>query len=480
MTEGPEGGQKPQEGTPPPETQWQPSNQPAADGGSLWQQPNPAGGSGPQWQQPPPPAGAGWSPPPAHGLPGGPPGPNGPSYPGGPGGPGYPGGPGGFGPPGGPPVGAPVGAPPWAGAQPQPYGFGAPQAPKKNGATVGIVVGALVVILLIVVVVVSVTGSGGDDPAKTSGKTAAEAGQALGKAAGLSYTGTYGGGPATFSVTKAGTARGTYSAHSTQVSRVDIGGSTYLKAGSGFWTAEGEASTSAKKADNTWAKAPPSAIDLKLADLSPSALATILGGAGDDPSARRTSLSGTPVIKMTVRETTYYIATSGHRLMRIEGTAGADPYALNVTTLEASGMGPVFTRLRTDVQALAGAYDPAITMIPVGKIEFGGCTEAGCTVHGKVMPSAPGASTGTIRVTMNARFWGSGATVSTCSGSASAKPSHRTTVTCRTSGKAWKSWYGAHRGRFTIHASSTFAATVNSSSDVNALMGKLSQEQQGG
>ncbi len=472
MTEGPEGGQRP-EGSPPPETQqWQPPNQPAAEGGSPWQQPNqpssghPSGGNGPQWQQPPPPAGAGWPPPPGPGLPGGHTGPNGPSYPGGPGGPGGPG-----------PYGGP---PPWGAGPPQPYGFGPPQQPKKkSGATVGIVVGALVVILLLVVVVVSVTGSG-DDPAKTSGKTAAQAGQALGKASGLSYTGTYGGGPANFSVTKAGTARGTYSAHSTQVSRVDIGGTTYLKAGSGFWTAEGETSTSAGKADGKWAKAPANAVDLKLSDLSPSALATILGGAGNDPDAQKTSLSGTSVIKMTVRETTYYIAKSGHRLVRIEGTAGADSYALNVTTLEPSAMGQVFTQLRTDVQALAGAYDPAITMIPVGKIEFGSCTESGCTVHGKVMPSASGTSPGTIRVTMNARFWGSGATVSTCSGSGSGTPSQETTVSCRTSSSAWKKWYRSHKGRFTIHASSTFAATVNSSSDVSTLMGRLSQEQQGG
>jgi hypothetical protein len=57
--------------------------------------------------------------------------------------------------------------------------------------------------------------------------------------------------------------------------------------------------------------------------------------------------------------------------------------------------------------------------------------------------------------------------------------SHETTISCRTSGSKWTSWYRSHNGRFTVHARSTFDATVNSSSDVNDLLTKLQQEQQG-
>jgi hypothetical protein len=142
-------------------------------------------------------------------------------------------------------------------------------------------------------------------------------------------------------------------------------------------------------------------------------------------------------------------------------------------------MAPVFAQLRSDVQGLKDVFDPDLTMLPMGKIQFGSCGEPGCTVRGTVMASSLGTSTASVHVTMNARFWGDGPTVSTCSGSGTTTPSHQTTISCRTSGGAWTSWYRSHNGRFTIHASSTFDATVNSSSDVNNLLSKLSQEQQG-
>jgi hypothetical protein len=333
----------------------------------------------------------------------------------------------------------------------------------------------------LIVIVVAVSGGGGDDPKKTSGKAAAQAGQALGQAAGATYTGTYGGSQATFNVTKAGSAHGSYTSHGSPVTRVDVGDSTYIKAESSFWSAQGQSSTAADKADGKWAKAPDSAADLKLADFSPAKLSQVLQQAGNDPRAVNTPAGSKPAIKMTVSETTYYISKSSpHRLLRVEGTAGSDSYALDVKSLEGAAMGPVFSQLRSDVQDLKNAYDPAITMLPMGKIKFGSCTESGCTVNGSVMPSSVGGSTSSVHITMNARFWGDGPTVSTCKGTGDTTPSHQTTISCRTSGGSWSSWYRSHSGRFTIHASSTFDATVNSSSDVNDLLSKLSQEQQGG
>jgi hypothetical protein len=445
MSMGPEGGHGDQGGQ---------GSQPGQPG------PWPPPGNTPQWQQQGPPPGGGW--------PGSPPGPAGPGGPGGPGG--LPGGPG--------------GPPPWGTGPGQPYGYGPPpqQPRKKGGAGVLLAIGGGVLALIIlVVIVVAVSGGSGDDPKKTSGKAAAQAGQALGKAGGASYTGTYGGSQATFSVTKAGSAHGSYSSHGSPVSRVDIGDATYIKADSSFWSAQGQSSTAADKADGKWAKAPDSASDLKLADLSPTKLAQVLQQAGNDPQAVNTPAGSTPAIKMTVSETTYYISKSSpHRLLRVEGTAGSDSYALDVKPLSgAAAMGPVFSQLRSDVQNLKNAYDPAISMLPMGKIQFGSCSESGCTVRGSVMPSSVAGSTSSVHVTMNARFWGDGPTVSTCKGTGTTTPSHQTTISCRASGGSWTSWYRSHNGRFTIHASSTFDATVNSSGDVNELLGKLSQEQQG-
>jgi hypothetical protein len=344
------------------------------------------------------------------------------------------------------------------------------------------VAGGVVALIVLVVIVVAVSGGSGDDPKKTSGKSAAEAGQALGQAAGAAYTGTYGGSQATFYVTKAGSAHGSYTAHSSKVTRVDVDGTTYIKADSSFWSAEGQSSSVADKADGKWAKASDSSQDLKLADFSPAKLAQVLQQAGNDPLAVNTPAGSTPAIKMTVSETTYYISKSSpHRLLRVEGTSGTDSYALDVKTLtDAAAMSPVFGQLRADVQGLKDAYDPSINMLPMGKIQFGSCNASGCTVRGSVMPSSGDTSTSSVHITMNARFWGDGPTVSTCKGSSNTTPSHQTTVGCRTSGGSWSSWYNAHSGRFTIHASSSFTATVNSSGDVSGMLSKLSQEQQGG
>ncbi|HEY0690789.1 MAG TPA: hypothetical protein VGD71_17320, partial [Kribbella sp.] len=235
-------------------------------------------------------------------------------------------------------------------------------------------------------------------------------------------------------------------------------------------------------ADGKWSKAPASAADLKLSELSPTKVAQVLQQAGNDPLAENTPAGSTPAIKMTVSETTYYISKSqSHRLLRLEGTAGSDSYALDVKPLsDATAMTPVFSQLRSDVQALKDAYDPSINMLPMGKIQFGSCSESGCTVKGSVMPSSTGTSSSSVHITMNARFWGDGPTVSTCKGSGTTTPSHQTTISCRTGGGSWSSWYNAHSGRFTIHARSSFTATVNSSGDVSGMLSKLSQEQQGG
>lgn len=444
MSMGPEGGQPGQPGSWPP----------------------PPGGA-PQWQQPGPPPGGGW--------------PGGPVAPGGPGGPGMPPGPIG---PGGPGAPGPGGPPPWGSGPLPPYGYGPPPQPGKKGGAGGALAigGGVLALIVVIVLVVALGGGSGDDPKKTSGKAAAQAGQALDGASGISYTGTFGGSQATFNVTKAGSAHASYTTHNSPVTRVDVGDSIYIKSDSAFWSAAGQSSAAAGKAAGKWTKAPDSATDLKLADFSPAKLSQVLQQAGDDPDAIETPAGTTPAIKMSVNETTYYISKSTpHRLLRIEGVSGSDSYSLDVKPLTGAGeMTPVFSQLRGDVQGLKNAYDPSIDLLPMGRIKFGSCTESGCTVSGSVMPSSVGSSTHSVHVTMNARFWGTGSTISTCKGTGTTTPSQETRITCRTSGGSWTSWYRSHNGRFTIHASSTFDATVNDSHDVNDLLSKLSQEQQGG
>ncbi|MCO5967953.1 hypothetical protein [Actinoallomurus soli] len=404
------------------------------------------------------------------------------------GGPGpYPGSPTGLGPwenPGGPP-GPPGGPQGWSGGQgwgaPQPYQYGPPpRAKKSKGVLISVLAGAGVVFVVLAVVGVVALGRSGDDPKTTSGKAAREAGHAIGQAAGVTLTGTYGGSRATFSVTKAGSARGTFSASGSQVSRVDVGGTTYLKANSGYWNDQGLDSDDAEKASGTWTKAPDDITTLNLADLAPARLSSVLGQAANDPLAARTTVNGVQALKVRVGARTYYITKSApRRVLRLEGASGSDQYVFDVKALSSAGAGEVFSGLRTDVQALKDAYDPDLTVLPLSRLQFGSCTESSCTVRADVKATSLHDSTGGVRVSMKIKFSGAtdGAAVSTCTDTASTKMDTQVRLSCRTSGGTWSSWYRSHVGRFTIHATPSFSGTVNTASDVNGLLAKLTQEQ---
>ncbi|MEV0408482.1 hypothetical protein [Actinoallomurus sp. NPDC050550] len=441
--------------------------------------------------------------------------PSGPApYPGGPGGPGpyaenpsgpapYPGGPGGPGPyaenpsgpapyPGipagsGPYAGQPGGPPGWGGGQPwgvppQPYGFGPQPAKKSKGPLIAVLAGGGALLVLLAVIVVVALSGPDDNPKTTSGKAANKAGQALGQAAGVTLTGTYDGGQSTFSVTKAGSVRGTYTAGGSQVTRLDVGGTTYLKTDRTFWAAQGGLSADrAAKADGKWTKAPDDLARLNLADLSPARLASALRGAMNDPLAVRTTVNGVKAIKMRTGPRTYYISKSEpRRLLRVEGFSGSQRYTFDVAALPAASITTVFTALRSDVQGLANAYDPDLTVLPVSKVQFGSCGEAGCTVRADIRATTVSDSSGAVHVTMKVAFSGGGGTVSTCTDAVSTSVNRQTSLSCRTSGGDWSSWYRSHNGRFTVHAKANFDATVNSSADVNGLLGKLAQEQRTG
>ncbi|WP_460336113.1 hypothetical protein [Actinoallomurus acanthiterrae] len=415
-------------------------------------------------------------------------------YPGGPGGPGsyaenpsgpttpYPGTPAGS----GPYAGQPGGPPGWGGGQPwgvpQPYGFGPQPAKKSKGPLIAVLAGGGALLVLLAVIAVAALSGPDDDPKTTSGKAANKAGQALGRAAGVTLTGTYDGGQSTFSVTKAGSVRGTYTAGGSQVTRLDVGGTTYLKADRTFWAGQGGLSADrAAKADGKWTKAPDDLARLNLTDLSPARLASALRGAVNDPLAVRTTVNGVKAIKMRTGSRTYYISKSEpRRLLRVEGFSGSQRYMFDVAALPAASITTVFTALRSDVQGLANAYDPDLTVLPVSKVQFGSCGEAGCTVRADIRATTVSDSSGAVHVTMKVAFSGSGGTVATCTDATSTSVNRQTSLSCRASGGDWSSWYRSHNGRFTVHAKANFDATVNSSSDVNGLLGKLEQEQRTG
>jgi hypothetical protein len=321
-----------------------------------------------------------------------------------------------------------------------------------------------------------------DDPKKTSGKTAVAAGKNLAAVRGLSLTGTYGGNQATFTVTKDGSTRGSYNAGGSPVSLVLVNGVTYLKANSTYWVSKGQSSTLADKSDGTWTKDTIGAVTLKFANLTPPALAGALRTAGNDPHAVKTKVNGVKAIRMTKNGTVYYISSKQHQLLRIDGTAGSDGYSFTVSPLNASALGTVFTGFRGDIKDLAGAYDPNVTALVTSKTKFGSCTEAGCTVSGTATTTALGESPSpTILLKMTIKFSATtgGTPVATCTDSSTTTAPQTVTLSCRTSGGSWSSWYSSQSGEFTVHALASFDTTVNNAADVNQLLNQIGQEQQG-
>jgi hypothetical protein len=355
--------------------------------------------------------------------------------------------------------------------QPRPYDGGAPSRKRRRVA---------VVLALVAVIggVIAVVGATGGDPSPAT--MAHEAGRNLQGTAGLALNGTYAGGHAMFTVTRAGTAQGTYMTGGRQVSRIDAGARTYLKADSTFWRATGQSSAIAARADGAWTQAPYNAVHLGLVNLSPDHLGQNLVEAPRDLRAQKTTLNGTKAIRLSAAGLTYLLSTSEPpRVLRVQGSVVDGAFSFDVTQMPSSAMDIFFSTLKKDVGGLKDAYNPNVIFLPTaGRARFSGCRLSGCTVKGKIEPDANGGS-GAIHVITTVDFTGAtGPVISRCSDSTTATSKILTRFSCRTGGARWQSWFRSHRGRFTVRAHPRFKATVNSGKDISHLLTQLAQEQQ--
>lgn len=335
---------------------------------------------------------------------------------------------------------------------------------------------AVVGAVLVSIVVVGLTR---EDPKKADAKAVREAGRALTSAPGLSLSGTYGEGPATFTVTSAGTTRGVYTFAGGQVNRIDVASTTYLKAKSRFWTTHGRSSAIAAQADGRWSTTPNGYADLGLVNLSPQVLGQNLLDPGV-PVPVRTSLNGVKAVRTAAGGLTYFVARDRpYRVLRVQGRTATSAFSFDAGVLRGPAMTAFFTALRTDVGALKDTFDPDMYfMMTGGRPHLSDCGESGCTISGKVQPDAWNSS-GAVHLVTTVAFKGTtGGVVSRCSDSATVVSKLQVGFSCRTRGPVWTAWYHSHAGRFTIRAFPTFTATVNSAKDVEHLLLVLAQEQQ--
>jgi hypothetical protein len=261
---------------------------------------------------------------------------------------------------------------------------------------------------------------------------------------------------------------------------------TYLKAPAGFWNLQpnvGQAAAS--QAGGNWAKTPADDVT-SFAALTPGQIAHVLEHVGNQPKVVDTTLGSTKVIKLTAGSASYYITTATpNRLLRIDGDLSGSAYSFDITPLTAGTIGPVYTVMRSYVQALQGAQDPSANLTSGPSINFASdCSnsETSCTVSIKVTVTDP--SSATVLVTMNASFSGTkgGTAFGTCNDTTPANTNNSSAAVtvspqCALTGPAWTGWVDSQTGEFSTWVSTTFGAEVNSASDVAALQSALSQQQ---
>jgi hypothetical protein len=310
---------------------------------------------------------------------------------------------------------------------------------------------------------------------------ALQSGQAIAPAAGLTLTGNIAGQNASLTVTRSGAVEGSYTQSGYPITRLTIGGDTYLKAPASFWISQSVDPATARQAGAGWAKAPSTTV-LDFGSLTPGQLARTLEHVGTNPSAVSTTLGATKVIKLTDNFVSYFItANAPNRLVRVEGEAGTTSFAFDVTPLNATTVGPAFTVLHGDVRRLRGAVDPAAVVGLLQKVHFhancGGPTL--CTVSNRVSVTDPDSRRLLLRMTVDFSASNNGPTFATCTDSISVAAPGTATPTCRLGGAVWSHWVNSHSSNFFTWAVAHFEATVNSAKDVAAMQSELTQQQGG-
>ena len=345
---------------------------------------------------------------------------------------------------------------------------------RRRGLLIAVAAGVVVIAAIAVAVVIPLTR--GDSPTTV----AHQAGRAIGTADAISYAGTFAARPTHLSVTRAGTAEGTYTRLGVPVGRVTIGGTTYLKAPTAFWLEdEQDHLAQADYLAGRWVKAPADAITMSVVSLTPVRLARVLKRVGPKPDAAVSTFHGTKVIVLVSDGTRYDItAARPHRLIHVAGHSGFDLFSLDVTPLTAATVKPTFATLRDDVQALAGAPDPD-ALVTTGTEKYVDCNSpARCGVAGNARVTYAGPhdfATSPVMLTMMVIFSATenGKPFMSCSVTAPVPSPATLRPVCEVHGPAWSHFVILHDETW---SRAVYTVEVNSASAIAALQSRLSQE----
>lgn len=396
-------------------------------------------------------------------------------------------------------------AAPGYGAAPPPHGFpgappgaawpgqAVPQRKRRRGLLLGVVAVVAAVIAGGVTGAVLILRKG-----ETPTAMAQQAGQAIGRAPGVTLSGSYNLTAASLTVTKAGAVLGTFSPQipDQPVTLLTVSGQSYVKAPEAFWNLVPDTDpTAAKEANDRWAKIPSGNV-ASFASFTPSKIARVLEHVGNHPDVGYTTLGHTKVIKLDADGSFYYVTTSvPNRLLRIDsdGDVGPSTHSFDIMPLTAATIGPVFTLLHSDVQALQDAQDPAAYFTNGSQVNTASnCSSSNitsCTASMNVTVTDP--DSGAVLVTMTVYFSATeyGTAFGSCYGTAPASTGNSGTgaavvPTCTLSEQVWKGWIDSQEatsstGSVNYWVSATLGVEVNTASDVAALQNALDRQQRG-
>ncbi|QKG22699.1 hypothetical protein ACTIVE_4340 [Actinomadura verrucosospora] len=373
---------------------------------------------------------------------------------------------------------------------PLPPGIGGPP-PRGGKLKKRLVTGAgaaVVVAAAATVAVVFISDDDGAGKARPKPSPAApstwalEAGRQLTSGPGLRYQGTLGtanGRPvrADLQVTAAGSAIGTLTAGALTAEVVAVGGGTYLKAGTQFWREYAGESAHPDNYAGRWSKAPASVPGFDVPDvLATQAIAKSLTKAPAKPPAE--TVNGVRAYKIKSPRANYLVSASApYRLLAVQA-AGADGARFTVADLQ--NPAALFTRLRPQVKALAGAADPGLHFAP-GKLTFVNCDQntAGCTVRVPATLSSPDTVPDGARAALHAAITSRGTPLGACTASAPVPDDRSLVLSCTVKGRAWRTWVKSaldHPGSYPYSAQARVIGEALTSEDVKVLLAKLDKE----
>ncbi|MFF4189667.1 Tox-REase-5 domain-containing protein [Nonomuraea sp. NPDC001831] len=311
-------------------------------------------------------------------------------------------------------------------------------------------------------------------------------------------------------VTSKGSTAGTVTVSGQKIKIFTAGGSTYVKAGPGYWRTNGATARLSKEYAKRWVKMSTGPAGFALSKLlAPPSLARLLGLSGqvDLSSGPVTKVNGVQARKVTAPIGAIYVTTTApYQIVRIDsGASGGGPapptphitgtglsggalvvrparwrddFRLNITVSALTGAQArtFIDQLKQEAKALRGAIDSSVAFSAASSGRLSPCNNSGCTatitISNRVKLDSPYLKVGAITADVIIDFQLDGRPVGSCRRQVSIPANGEAVVTCSVS------YHAATNRSHSVRAQSTGFARALVKAEIPATIKALEAEQQ--